>query len=51
MPRKNIPESNKTTITIDREIRDELETFKLVPEEYLNSVLKRMIKVYKENKK
>lgn len=51
MPRKNVPERKMTSITIDREIRDELETFKLVPEEYLNSVLRRIIKVYKENKK
>ncbi len=51
MPRKNIPEREKTTITIDREIRDKLDTFKLVPGEYLDSVLKRIIKVYEENKK
>lgn len=50
MPRKNKPERDTTSITIDREIRDKLETFKIVPEEYLNSVLKRIIKVYEENK-
>lgn len=51
MPRKNIPERNMTSITIDREIRDKLEELKLVPGEYLNSVLRRIIKVYEENKK
>ncbi len=50
MPRKNKPESRKTTITIDREIRDKLDTLKLIPEEHLNSVLKRLIESYEEVK-
>ena len=50
MPRKNIPERKTTTITIDREIRDKLETLKLIPEEHLNSVLRRLIKIYEEVK-
>lgn len=49
MPRKNKPEVETTTITIHREIRDKLEGLKLVDGEYLNSVLRRIIKVYEEN--
>lgn len=47
----NLFHEGKTSITIDREIRDKLEILKLIPEEHLNSVLRRIIKVYEENKK
>jgi len=51
MPRKNIPERKTTSITIDREIRDRIESHKIVPEEHLNSVLKRILDTYDEVKK
>lgn len=51
MPRKNIPEKRTTSITISREIRDKLNTLKIIPEEHLNSVLKRLINEYEGDKK
>ena len=49
MPRKNIPERKTTSITIYREIRDKLESLKLIPEEHLNSVLRRLIKEHEDS--
>lgn len=43
MPRKNIPERNKTAISVDKQVRDKLNSFKIIPEEKLESVIKRLI--------
>ncbi len=50
MPRKNKPERKTTSITITREIRDRIESHKLIPDEHLNSVLKRILDIYEEVK-
>lgn len=49
--RKNkIIHEGKTTIRVDVTMRDKLNSLRLVPGEYLNSVLERIVKVYEENK-
>ncbi|KKN12408.1 hypothetical protein LCGC14_1016630 [marine sediment metagenome] len=50
MPRKNIPERKKTAVQLDKEIRDKLNLIKIIPEEKLESVIKRLIGFYEENK-
>ena len=44
-------ESKKMTIWSDSNTIDKLKTLRLVPEEYLNSVIKRLIKEHEEKKK
>ena len=51
MPRKNIPERKKTAVQLNKEIRDKLNTLKIIPEEKLESVIKRLIESYEEVKK
>lgn len=50
MPRKNVPERNKTTIWVDKETRDKLNTLKIIPEEHLDSVINRLINKYGSDK-
>ena len=50
MSEKNKTKSEKTTIRVDVTIRNKLNELRLVPGEYLNSVLERLIKVFEEVK-
>ena len=50
MPRKNIPERKKTAIQVDKEIRDKLNSLKIIPEEKLESVISRLIKEHEDAK-
>jgi len=50
MSQKNKSGNKKTTIRVDVTIRDKLNELRLVPGEYLNSVLERLIKSYEEIK-
>ncbi len=50
MPRSNKPNKLNTSITVKRTTRNELNKLKKLPEEYLDSVISRLIKSYKEKK-
>jgi len=44
MPRINKPDKQKTQINVQRTTRDKLNDLKNIPEEHLDSVIKRLIK-------
>jgi len=47
MPRINKPNNLRTTINVRRMTRDKLNDLKEIPEEHLDSVINRLIKIYK----
>jgi len=43
-------ENKRTTIWVSIETRNKLNSLRIIPEEHIDSVLQRLIKVYEENK-
>lgn len=48
MPRKDNPELLITAVRLSKETRDKLNFIKIIPEETIESVIKRLIKEHKE---
>ncbi len=48
MPQINKPDNLRTTIDVKRVTRDKLNDLKEIPEEHLDSVINRLIKIYEE---
>ena len=51
MPRKDNPELLITGVRLSKETRDKLNSLKIIPQEPIESVMKRLLDEHEENKK
>jgi len=50
MSEKEKLEDERTTLWVSKKTRDKIHSLRIIPEEHVDSVLQRLIKVYEENK-